>query len=774
MSTHLAAGEAPSSKKPKRHVLLQKPLYALSLPAPLLHRLQLRAVDTQLLHESDEGSSSDSEGSSDDHSEDEANEASRHRRVQGVAARDPFWWFVTPGSSSKRETAGPEDTEYPELVQTQLGVYRALVPIAAPDSAQYALQSFQAEPITAPQVAALQLARGPLRKLKGGPGADEAAHMLGATFLDGRTVLGQLDGDEEYDSDISETSSSAEHQGTEGALDGFDDPQRAQSVAAQTPVPTLRTWTIILLGGGHFSAVIVALAPAPTAPAKRTGLVEQRFIVLAHKAFHRYTTRKKQGGGQAAQDATGRFAKSAGAQLRRYGEIALAEEVRELLGSPAWRSGIEKSERVWVRAGKRNARGLLWSWASGKSPLETHRSQDTLASLPFPTRRPTIGEALRCFAELIRVRVRHDSEEDLAAKDAAYLAQVQSGARAREERKAKEKARAQRDKAREERAERARAERSGPELEPKEALRRDRFERLVEMARKGRVSAVKSHLYKYEGDILRPGGWDTEAPSDPDDADEAADLLRTRVDAPFPSWWRFSDANEKGLVRYDSTTGELEVLSNPTPTARQLVPSTLLHVAAEGGSEELLKYLLIERRADPTIAVQPVPILDAQGKPTGKQSDDLPHRTAVDLCTNRDARDVFRSLMATHPDWYDWGSMEKGGARVPSALTEETKAKQTDRRALLREKAKAREAQAIEEAAAAHQIPVSAPAEVKDKESHKSRNRLGGAPPAALQAKLDDTAGLTPEMRAKIEREKRARAAEARFAKLQLGSSGQQ
>ncbi|PWO00942.1 hypothetical protein FA09DRAFT_358291 [Tilletiopsis washingtonensis] len=747
----MSAAAPAQPRKPKRHPLLTKALYAPALPAPLLPALALRSLDVAPVGA--EESESESEEDSDDDDDDEDGDR-RSARAAASVSRDAFYWFVTPTPAAAADGAEAP----PVLEQTQLGIYRALLPKTlnfASDQAD--LAALQARPLGTADLAALQRAAGgtPLRKLKGGPAADEAAQMLGASFMDGRALLAGAVTEESSDSEMGHSDAS-DHEEAASSAGG-------SSIRSLAPPPSLRSWTIILLGGGHFSAAIVALNPAPTPPSKRTGASDQRFIVLAHKAFHRYTTRKKQGGGQAAQDATGRFAKSAGAQLRRYGEQALAEEIRELLASKPWREGIGASERVWVRAGKRAARGILWSWASAKetSPLEAPRSSGALQTIPFATRRPTVGEALRCFAELTRVKVRHETDEELAARDAAYRAQIEGGARERDERRQREKERQKREREKLERIEREKAEQAAAVLEPKEALRRDRLERLVEMLRKGRVTAAVSHLAKYERDLLRLAGWDVEPDSEPDDADDAAALSQRRINAPLPDWWRLEDARDKGLVR---ASGDAPPVPD-NPTASQLVPSTILQLAAEGGHEEAVRYLLVERRADPTLPVLPPPGVAGAAV----------HRTAYDLCSSRAARDVFRRLMAAQPEWYTWDSMEAGGARVPSALTgemeERQQAKVKDRRTALREKAKAREAAAAaKEAANPTPAPPPAPEPVAPvKESSATKNRLGGAPPARLMQQRDEQAGLSPEMRARIEREKRARAAEARFKALQGG-----
>lgn len=90
---------------------------------------------------------------------------------------------------------------------------------------------------------------------------------------------------------------------------------------------------LCMIGGGHFAAMIVALAPKT---GKKHGNEERTATVIAHKTFHRYTTRRKQGGSQSSSDAAKGAAHSAGSSLRRYNEAALTTDVRELLQS--WKS----------------------------------------------------------------------------------------------------------------------------------------------------------------------------------------------------------------------------------------------------------------------------------------------------------------------------------------------------------------------------------------------------------------------------------------------------
>src|SRR5208282_3231836 len=64
----------------------------------------------------------------------------------------------------------------------------------------------------------------------------------------------------------------------------------------QIPVskPPKRTIALMMIGGGHFAAIIASLIPKII---KNHQSQEERQVdILASKTFHRYTTRRKQGG----------------------------------------------------------------------------------------------------------------------------------------------------------------------------------------------------------------------------------------------------------------------------------------------------------------------------------------------------------------------------------------------------------------------------------------------------------------------------------------------
>jgi len=129
------------------------------------------------------------------------------------------------------------------------------------------------------------------------------------------------------------------------------------------------------------------------------------------------------------------------------------------------------------------------------------------------------------------------------------------------------------------------------------------------------------------------------------------------------------------------------------------------------------------------------------------------------LFRSKPVRNVFRRLAHKQPDLWDWKE-----AHVPSGLSEEKEEeenkKKAERRKGLREKMREKE-----KARAAVEEEEEVPEPVQAAVPTPSGN---GGGPQKLGGRIGgegNLAGMTPEMRMKIERERRARAAEARFAK---------
>lgn len=194
--------------------------------------------------------------------------------------------------------------------------------------------------------------------------------------------------------------------------------------------------------------------------------------------------------------------------------------------------------------------------------------------------------------------------------------------------------------------------------------------------------------------------------------------------------------------------------------------TTLLQLAARAGQEEITRWLLEEAHADPTIDI-PIAADDDTGHESDA-SDSRPvqtgsRRTAYDMAASRAIRDVFRRCAGAHPEWWDW----LGAARVPSALSKEMEEgreeKKKVRRKGLKDKVREREAKEKERELASPVAPPVVEQKPKPKvvQDVEGPRKLGGRAGAA-----DATAGLSAEMQAKVERERRARAAEARLKNL--------
>ncbi|KAJ9128346.1 hypothetical protein QFC24_000639 [Naganishia onofrii] len=447
-----------------------------------------------------------------------------------------------------------------------------------------------------------------------------------------------------------------------------------------------RKITLLMVAGGHFAGMVVSLRPLNVVQSKGVKPERQEvkgageIRVLKHKTFHRYTTRKKQGGSQSLNDNAKGKANSAGAMLRRYGEQSLKEEIQALMIE--WEDEIQSSEKIFLRASTASKRSF---WGYPGAVLEKGDER-------------TLSELLRCWQELTRVKVTHLSEEAIKALDEAYIASLQPKTRPIAPSASTPAVKP--------------AKEIAPKLSAEEEAHRERRRRLIDMVKKGRMEPLLPFWEKYG---LSLGG----------------------VNAKAESW-------------VDDGRGQ-----------------TLLMIAAQAGQEDVVKWLLEEQRADPTVvfsqeATRNTPDATDAEEVDG-QSTKSRGRTAYDLATTKDVRNIFRRLAHDHPDWYDWIA----AGHVPSGLSEEKEQEQDKRRAErrkgLKEKAKEREAKKAAELALVPEpeppLAVTPPPTAK---ASKGPQKLGGGKPNS-DAGL---AGLTPEMRARIERERRARAAEARLSGL--------
>ncbi|KAL7417688.1 hypothetical protein BDY24DRAFT_375751 [Mrakia frigida] len=486
-----------------------------------------------------------------------------------------------------------------------------------------------------------------------------------------------------------------------------------------------RRWIMLMVAGGHFAGMVISLGGKRTGKKMVKGEAGE-VRVLKHKTFHRYTTRRKQGGSQSKHDSGNGAANSIGAQMRRAGEVMLQEEIRALLES--WSEDFNIAERVFIR-GSDSGKKIFW----GYEEAVIEKTDERIRTFPFPTRRPTLSELLRCYQELTRVKTSFLTESALAELESAYIASLTPKPQSRSTPSSNLPP--------------SKSIASKAKLSEEEERDRERWRRLVEMIRKGKMDPLGAFWEKWS---IGMGFGDG------------------RGDGSLPGWlWEEEGKGKEG---------------------------TLLMVAVVAGQEEVVRWLLEEKKMDPTVAVPSssatkpsrnettasgalIPSTTKEEQEDDAKPDDdatgsasaPPFRTAYDLSPNRSIRSVFRRTAHTHPELWNWTSLSPGGARVPSGLSaemeEDQNAKKGERRKGLKEKmASRKKKEEVEE------LEVE-PAVVVEKEKKAApAGRVGG--PQRLGGAVEGVGGtsgslngLSPEVRARIERERRARAAEARMAK---------
>ncbi|GAA5991077.1 hypothetical protein JCM11641_002319 [Rhodosporidiobolus odoratus] len=482
-----------------------------------------------------------------------------------------------------------------------------------------------------------------------------------------------------------------------------------------------RKYTLLMFGGGHFAGMVVRLGPRMVGKGKGKEK-EREVVVLERKTFHRYTTRRKQGGGQGANDNANGKAKSMGAQLRRHNEAALTDEVRELLSS--WQADIDSSELVFLRCSKNNYKTFF-----GYDDAVLQRGDSRMRGFTFPTRRPTIAELLRSFLELTRVKTTHLTAEALAQLDADYLSSIAprpAPAPAATSAPPPKKP----------------VKPEGPKLTKQEELERDRWARLVDMIKRGRLEALTNFLDKYGPEI--------------ESGLENSIVKGEGPDAVKKPWGSLPDW----------------LISSSAEFARA---PTLLHLASAADQPLIVRYFLETKRADPT--VQACDIVSSPSLSTAASSSSsapISSATPYDLAPSRSTRNQFRFLAHSHPEWHDW----LGAAHIPSGLDEakevEKERKEAEKKAKLREKQLAREAEENRIREAEEQEKEAKERREREEREEKKRREgrvgpqrlggLGGAVKGQMAAR--ERGGLSEEQRMRVEREERARAAEARLRRL--------
>lgn len=224
-----------------------------------------------------------------------------------------------------------------------------------------------------------------------------------------------------------------------------------------------------------------------------------------------------------------------------------------------------------------------------------------------------------------------------------------------------------------------------------------------------------------------------------------------------------AEAMSAHLLKHGIDPSQLLPLSTSTEYDIRRTP-TILHLAAHHGQAHCVKLLLEKHNADPTTttlsAAKAAAAIDGDGD-DDEEAGGLTGSsfTAYDIAKDKETRNAFRRAMALSPESWDW----VGLAHVPSALTpemeaeQERKAKEKTRKLLdaERERKKTSSRPGTPTNRSGATTPTSAPTSTSS--SLLSKN-LATATSANSQ--------LSPEMRMRLERERRANAAEARMAAM--------
>ncbi|KAG0332581.1 hypothetical protein BG004_001188 [Podila humilis] len=346
--------------------------------------------------------------------------------------------------------------------------------------------------------------------------------------------------------------------------------------------------------------------------------------VEVHKGFHRYTVRKKNGGAQSSMG----FANSAGGMVRMYNDRALKVEVRDLLDS--WAEWIQKSECVFMHAPGNNRRTVIYDG----SVIAAAEIEGRLRSIPFVTRRPTFTEIKRCYHELTSVKVSTLSSEELEAMEEA-------------EKEAMEKA----------------------------------------AAELGLEDQDQDNDSDDGGDnVMDEGDWDQKQQSEGDDRPRSWTVAQTQKLINLVRKGR-TDTLSTYIRRHNINPSQLLPTTSPLKKEYDFNRTpTLLHIASHYGQVEVVRVLLEEHLADPTVTSY----YSASTTTIGMNNDDndedhdssasrpgaaaellASSMTAYEVAKDKETRNIFRRAMAKMPTRWEWRLL----ARVPAPLTPEMESK---------------------------------------------------------------------------------------------------
>lgn len=175
-----------------------------------------------------------------------------------------------------------------------------------------------------------------------------------------------------------------------------DAPETEENLTSIQKLSKISKIVIMLCHGGYFS-----------------GAVFDKKNVIAHKTFHHYVSRKKQGGRQSTRDKTGHRPKSGGASIRRYNEQKHANEIRELFHQ--WKHYLNDADLIFTHFPGSNRGDFFMDKdisnedsklvKSSKGNYYFHKNDKRIRPLPFTTQRPNYSRVRGVFVKLTTIRV---------------------------------------------------------------------------------------------------------------------------------------------------------------------------------------------------------------------------------------------------------------------------------------------------------------------------------------------------------------------------------
>ncbi|XP_076047868.1 tRNA endonuclease ANKZF1-like [Oratosquilla oratoria] len=366
-------------------------------------------------------------------------------------------------------------------------------------------------------------------------------------------------------------------------------------------VPSKCYWSILMIGGGHFAGAVI-----------------KGEEILAHKTFHSYTVRSKQGGSQSSKDNKNgnTHCNSAGSSLRRHNEQSFMQHVQEVLRS--WQGHLNQSHIIMLRATNTNKKVIF---GGPDPPLKADDLR--IRTIPFSTEKPTFKEVRRVHTVLSEITV-HGTEDDLQSEIAS-----------------REKS-----------------------LTGKNVLKPS--------SPKKKINKVKEKkVIRHQESCTFNGSDDSSLSEDSEyglckSLPEVRNLLYTAC--------RSGDINTlKAIITYahdsegDQFEGNLsnEVRESIKACQEAVIPRSftfgkdelsLLHIAATACQKDIIWYLM-ENDCDPSIK---------------SNKGELPYM----MTTNKQIRNTFRRFMSTYPSKYDYKE-----AGILSPLCEEQEKEQAARKA---------------------------------------------------------------------------------------------